>query len=269
MPVSVTPPGRALPSTGKSCKALGGCGSCPIVEEMRPKGDGPAPRTIGHALRPRSGRARRFMKLMAIGFPKSGTTSLTKALNASGVPCAHWRTHAGKFVGVQIYAAVYHGLEPFALLEGHEAVTQADVCLPSKRLNLWPNLDFSVLSAIRRAHPSCLLLLNYRRPEAIADSIARWDDLQGRIAISQIPGLPRGLGRKREHLITWIENHFDACRRFFAHDEHFLEIDIESPDAPERLAKALGIEIVGWGDHKARTLEDELAELDPSEVGLY
>ena len=52
-------------------------------------------------------------------------------------------------------------------------------------------------------------------------------------------------------------------RRFFADDEHFLELDIESAEAPARLSTALGIEIVGWADHKAMTYEDELAELPP------
>ncbi|WP_197018369.1 sulfotransferase [Sphingomonas sp. URHD0057] len=203
------------------------------------------------------------MKLMVIGFPKSGTTSLTEALTASGFRPAHWRTHAGRFVGSLIYQAIYRGLEPFALLERYDAITQADVCLPSLQLNFWPNLDFAVLSAIRRAHPTCLLLLNYRRPEAIADGIMKWDDLQQRVAMSSIPGLPVGVGDKREELITWIENHFDACRRFFAGDEHFLELDIESAVAPARLSKALGMEIVGWADRKAVTYEDELAVLPP------
>ena len=208
------------------------------------------------------------MKLMAIGFPKSGTTSLTRALFKSGVTPVHWRTFKeGHFVGVQMYRALYSGKDPFALLPGVEAVTQADVCIPSLKLNLWPNLDFAMLSAIRRSHPTCLLLLNYRNPEAIADSIIKWEDLQQRLTVSDIPGLPRTIGRKRGELISWIENHFDACRRFFANDEHFVEIDIEGPDVAEQLGKALGIKIVGWANHKARTLDDELAQMGLTELG--
>ena len=199
------------------------------------------------------------MKLMVIGFPKSGTTSLTEALTASGLRTVHWRIPKKEFVGARIYEAIFRGLDPFALLQNYDAITQADVCLPAHKINFWPNLDFAVLSAIRRAHPSCLFLLNYRRPEAITDSISRWEDLQKRLTVSDIPGLPSGAGSKRTDLITWIENHFAACRRFFADDPHFLEIDIESPDAPNRLGEALGIEIVGWADYKAHTFEDEIA----------
>jgi len=190
------------------------------------------------------------MKLMAIGFPKSGTTSLTRALETSGLKAAHWQDDKYRFVGELIYHAVLNGLDPFAHLKGYDAVTQADVCLPAKQRNYWPNLDFAVLRAIRRAHPSCLFLLNYRRPEAIYESFMRWRGMQQRLERSDIPGLPINAGATRDHLIRWIENHFDACRTFFANDPHFLEIDIESPDVPSILGGALGIQIKGWGDHK-------------------
>jgi hypothetical protein len=190
------------------------------------------------------------MKLMVIGFPKSGTTSITEAMNASGLRAAHWQDDQSRYVGALIYDAVFKGLDPFAHLSGYEAVTQADVCLPAIGINYWPNLDFAILRAIRRAHPDCLFVLNYRRPEAICESIVNWPGMQKRFVVSNIPGLPRGIGGKREHLRTWIENHFDACRTYFANDERFIEIDIEREDAPERLGNALGLPVVGWGDHK-------------------
>lgn len=190
------------------------------------------------------------MKLMVIGFPKSGTTSITTALDASGVRSAHWLTDNKRFVGALIYKAVLNGQDPFAELGEYEAITQADACVPHLNVNVWPNLDFSILRAIRRAHPECLFVLNFRRPEAICTSIEKWPYMQKRFEISDIPGLPRGIGGKREHLMVWIENHFDACRTYFARDERFLEIDIEKPDAPDLLGNALGITISDWGDIK-------------------
>lgn len=191
-----------------------------------------------------------MMKLMVIGFPKSGTTSITAALELAGVRCAHWRYDANNFVGELIYRSLLAGDDPFASLGEFEAITQADACVPALNVNVWPNLDFSALIAIRRAHPTCHFLLNYRRPEAICESIEKWPNLQSRLTASNIPGLPRGFGGERGHLRTWIENHFDACRTFFAKDEHFSEIDIESPDAPERLGSAIGVPITRWANVK-------------------
>jgi hypothetical protein len=190
------------------------------------------------------------MKLMVIGFPKSGTTTITRALEASGLKAAHWLDQSGRHVGALIYDALHNGLDPFANLSGYDAVTQADVCLPDYNINYWPNLDFSVLRAIRRAHPRCLFVLNYRRPEAIADSIARWPGLQRRLKSAEIPGLPRGYGGQSSHLIIWIQNHFDACRSFFGEDDAFIQVDIERPEAPELLGRKLGVQITGWGDFK-------------------
>ena len=187
------------------------------------------------------------MKLMVIGFPKSGTTTLTTVLEANGIRAAHWQDEDGRFIGALIYSAVYSGRDPFAFLEGFDAVTQADVCLPRRKINFWPNLDFAILRAIRRAHPECLFVLNYRDPEAIVDSIEKWVGMKERFAPAEIPGLPRGIGMERQHLTTWITNHFDACRAYFANDPYFLEIDISSDDAPQRLGDALGMTLTGWG----------------------
>ncbi len=190
------------------------------------------------------------MKLMVIGFPKSGTTSITAALEASGFRPVHWTDDKNRHVGALIYHATLHGLDPFAHLAGYDAVTQADACLPAKGVNYWPNLDFAILRAIRRSHPSCLFVLNYRRPEAICDSIMKWSHLHKRLIAADIPGLPPGAGTKREHLMAWIENHLDACRTFFANDDRFIEIDIESADAPDRLGRALGVRLNGWANYK-------------------
>ena len=51
------------------------------------------------------------MKLMAIGFPKSGTTSLTRALETSGLKAAHWQDDKFRFVGQLIYHAVLNELD--------------------------------------------------------------------------------------------------------------------------------------------------------------
>jgi len=186
------------------------------------------------------------MKAFVVGFPKSGTTSIDKALAASGLRSAHWKTTKG-YVGQIIYRNLFAGIDPLAGLENFAAITQADVCLPKEKLNFWPNLDFAVLRQIRRYHPECVFILNYREPRLTADSIRRWGDLRQRIKQSDIPGLPAGYGGNDEQLIAWIENHFAAVRHFFKDDPKFLELDIAAPDAPYKLGDALGVELKWWG----------------------
>jgi hypothetical protein len=202
------------------------------------------------------------MKLMLIGFPKSGTTTITRALETSGLKVAHWVDDGRRFIGGLIYDGLFRARDPFAHLKDYDAITQADVCLPAQGINWWPNLDFAMLRAIRREHPTCLLVLNYRKPEAVCDSIIQWNDLQKRVEMAEIPGLPAGRGGKRGELITWIENHFDACRNYFSGDDRFLEIDIESAAAPILLSEALNMTITHWGDFKPEGPSVEGSQLE-------
>lgn len=185
------------------------------------------------------------MKAFLVGFPKSGTSTIQRAFMESGIQSIHWQCELG-YVGEIIYENHYFGQDPLASLKGIDAITQADVCLPAIGKNYWPNLDFGVLAAIRRHHPDCLFILNWRDPAATVSSISRWGDMQARFTASDIPGLPRGYGNKAEHLITWIESHYEATRVFFK-DSNFLELDITARNAPARLSAAMGIEISWWG----------------------
>ena len=198
------------------------------------------------------------MKVFVVGFPKSGTTTLTAALESSGMKAAHWADADGKFIGETIYENVLGGRDPFEGLRDYDAITQADVCIPAQRINFWPNLDFAVLAKIREAHPDCLFLLNTRNPAKICSSIDRWPSLRDRIVRASIPGLPARMGITDGQIIAWIENHFAACRRFFGADDNFLELDIEDEAAPDKLGKALGITIGEWGiiEPNAPTPED-------------
>lgn len=209
------------------------------------------------------------MKLFVVGFPKSGTTTLTAALEASGLKAAHWGDSQGRFIGQTIYRNVLAGRDPLASLEEYDAITQADVCIPAQRLNYWPNLDFSILGKIRESHPECLFLLNTRDPAKVCASIDRWPSLRQRIVRASIPGLPARMGAKDEEIVRWIENHYAACRRFFGSDPQFLELAIEDEAAPKILGKALGISITDWGiiEPHAPTPEDVAVMLRP-ERGL-
>jgi len=196
----------------------------------------------------------RGVRLFLIGFPKSGTSTIHAALERSGYRSGHWRCTRG-FVGQIIYENHLSGRDPLHSLETFDAITQADVCLPLIGVNYWPNLDFNILGSILRRYPDCLFVLNWRDPALTASSIARWGDLQQRLTISDIPGLPRGFGADVSHLVRWIEGHRQAARVFFK-GANFLELDIAAPDAADRLGSALGTPLVWWGRANENPAED-------------
>jgi hypothetical protein len=186
------------------------------------------------------------MRAVAIGFPKSGTSTLYEALLKAGLRAAHW-THHGQPIGKLVYDGWFEDGDPFARVQDLDAIAQMDFCQPAKKLNYWPNLDLALLAAIRDRHPDCVLILNTRPAEGIASSIERWGDVQDRITREYIPGLPAGRGATRAELVRWIEAHFAAARRMFRDDPAFVELDITAPDAAEKLGRALGIPITWWG----------------------
>ncbi|RLL72999.1 sulfotransferase [Paenirhodobacter hankyongi] len=190
--------------------------------------------------------ARRLPKLLVVGFPKSGTSTIQRALEESGLVSAHWMWR-NRPVGRLIYDGWFSRGDPLALLEGVDAVTQMDFCMPAQGVNLWPNLDIALLLTIRRLHPDCRFILNYRPPQATESSFGRWNTLVERITESDIPGLPRGRGGRPGEVTRWIGAHLDAMRQVFAGDPNFLELDITAPDAAERLGAFLGHEIRWWG----------------------
>lgn len=186
------------------------------------------------------------MRVFVVGLPKTGTTTLTEALKRSGYAPAHWRVPEGH-VGAVVDANLRAGRPVFAGLEAYDAITQADVCLPAKGLNVWPNLDVAVLDRIRAEHPGCVFVLNTRAPEKTIRSIRRWGTLHRRLIRAAVPGLPAGRGRTDEELRAWIEAHYAAMRARYGGRPGFVEFDIEDPAAPETLGAALGTPIRWWG----------------------
>lgn len=193
------------------------------------------------------------MKAFVIGFPKSGTTTLDRAFEKAGLRTLHWRL-GDEFLGKIIYQSHCAGRDPLERFVGYDCITQADVCINrsfSNRwmasLNYWPNLDFAVLAAIRRHHPDCWMILNYRDPAKIQASLSKWFGFQNRIAAVDVPGLPKGYGYQDDEIINWINAQYEACRQHYGDDPRFFEYDIEDPAAPELIAAKTGIALPWWG----------------------
>lgn len=194
------------------------------------------------------------MKLFNLGLPKSGTTTMHKALEESGIKSAHWKfrkqTADGRpgtmgFVGRRMYADYLDGKDPLSSLQHYDAITQADVVKPP--FSLWPQTDIALLKAVRARHPDCLFVLLTRDPKKIVSSMSRWKNMQGRLHALGAPGLPPDAAASMERLEQWVVDHFANMRAVFGDDPRFLEFDISDEDAADRLSAALDIEIKWWG----------------------
>ncbi len=195
------------------------------------------------------------LRVINLGLPKSGTTTLGVALSKAGLKVADWRFRKGQttdrrllfaFVGQKLYEGYFQHGDPLHLMDEFDALTE--ISIAARGLSLWPQTDWGLLDAIRRHHPGTKFLLSYREPDALADSMIRWSNLgTRRLPKQSVPGLPAGFGTSRQELIRWIEGHHGFCRRVFPDPGEFLEYDITDPEAPRKIGAFLGVDLPWWG----------------------
>ncbi len=201
------------------------------------------------------------LKVINLGLPKSGTTTLGEALKQAGLNVADWRIRKGQskddrikraFVGRLMYIAYFKTGDPLSMMEEFDGFTEIDVV--REGLNLWPQMDWGLLAAIRAHHPGAKFILTHRDPVKLSDSMGRWSNLGSRrLPQNAIPGLPEGFGKSDAERIRWIEGHFAFCRRVFDGSDDFLEYDIEDPDAQTKVSDFLGLDLPWWGKANENT----------------
>ncbi len=185
-------------------------------------------------------------KVLNLGLPKSGTTTLGEALKRAGYRVADWKVRRKKSVGGLIYASYFQGKDPLSRLRKFDAISQMDIVRDGS--NMWPQTDYGLLMKIRAYHPTAKFLLSYRDPAALSDSMMRWSNLgRKRLKIHAIPGLPLGYGDKGHQREKWINGHYMFLRKVFGDDPNFLEYDIADPKAPEKISDFLGYDLPWWG----------------------
>lgn len=211
------------------------------------------------------------LRVINLGLPKSGTTTLAKALRMSGLKVADWKVRkfqsrradvARHFLGDLIYRGYFEHDDPLHFLEEFDALTEINVV--GGELNRWPQSDWGVLSAIIDKHPGTKFILSHRDAGAQADSMMRWTNLgKKRLPMFDVPGLPGRYGNDTAHLARWIDGHTKFCRKIFEGSPNFLEYDILDPDAPRKIEAFLGIPIRWWGtanENPAETNEGNAEE---------
>ena len=195
------------------------------------------------------------VKLVNLGLPKSGTTTLAKALRMAGLRVADHRMRGrntedpslkGAYVAELLYRGYFETGDPAALMPGVTAISEMSMLQGDK--SLWPQTDFALIRAVRSHHPGVKFLASYRDPFAMSQSMLAWSNLgTRRLPDSAVPGLPAGYGvtsKEREH---WIAGHYANLDAFFGTGSDFLAYDIADPEAPARIGAFLGRELPWWG----------------------
>ena len=196
------------------------------------------------------------LRVVNLGLPKSGTTTLARALECAGLRVADHKIRrgaecpapeiAGSYVARQLYDGYFGSGDPLERLTGFDALSEISVL--NATLCLWPQTDFGLIEAIRRQHPEVRFVASWREPGALAHSMLRWSDLgSARLPQGGVPGLPAGYGETRLERARWIAGHYDFLDTIFAGDARFLRYDTAAPEAPRQIAAHLELTLPWWG----------------------
>lgn len=200
------------------------------------------------------------LRVINLGLPKTGTTTLSRALKTAGLKTADHRIRRrqtdneeiwGAYVGALIYRGYFETGNPTTYLAEFDAVSEMS-CLRAG-LSLWPQMDPGVIDALRTHCPGVKFVATWRPVWDVSQSMLGWADLGAeRLPKGDIPGLPKGYGETSKERERWIAAHYAHLDRLFAGDDAFLRLDIAAADAKDRLASHTGLDITWWGRANAR-----------------
>ena len=200
-------------------------------------------------------------QIVNLGLPKTGTTSLGRALKIAGYRVADHRIRARQtatpalrdaFVADLLYQGYFGSGDPAEFFEDFTALTEVS-CL-RKGKSLWPQMDFALIDAVRRHHPQVRFLASRRDSWEVSRSMLAWSDLGvSRLPDAAIPGLPAGYGETTRERIQWIDGHYANLRRVFAGDPAYLEYNVGDADAQAAVSAHLGRPLPWWGQANANT----------------
>ena len=208
------------------------------------------------------------LRIVNLGLPKTGTTTLAHALRLTGLKVADYRIRRrqtkdtalhGSFLGQCLYDGYFNTGDPLHGLSDFDAFSEIN-CLREGQ-SLWPQMDWGLISAMRAHHPGLRFLASWRDPRALSDSMLRWSNLgTERLPGSDVPGLPRGFGATTAERVRWIEGHYAHLRVLFRDDPALLVYDVADPEAPARISAHIGRAVTWWGRANANADAGDDAE---------
>lgn len=194
------------------------------------------------------------LRVINLGLPKSGTTTLARALRRAGLSVADHRVQPNQtaredlhnvFVADLLYRGYFHANDPLAELDEFDGLSEISAL--RERNSVWPQTDFGMIEAIRQAHPGVRFVATRRDVRDLSESMLGWTNLVARLERAVVPGLPQGYGETSSERIQWISAHYAHVNRLFSGANDFLDLDVAAPDARDQLARFLGRDMPWWG----------------------
>ena len=195
------------------------------------------------------------LRIVNLGLPKTGTTTLARALKIAGFRVADHRIRPRQtdnadlhdaFVADLLYRGYFQTGDPGHGFDDFNALTEVS-CLRQGK-SLWPQMDFALIDALRKHHPQIRFVASRRDSWEVSQSMLAWSDLGvERLPASDIPGLPEGYGETSRERIQWIDGHYAHLEHLFAGDDIYLEYDINDPAAQNAVAAHIGSALPWWG----------------------
>lgn len=200
-------------------------------------------------------RARPILRVVNLGLPKTGTTTLARALKIAGFKVADHRVRSKQtdstelhnaFVADLLYRGYFETGDPGAYFAEFDALTELSLLRHGK--SLWPQMDFALIDAIRKHHPNVRFLASRRDSWDVSQSMLAWSDLgTDRLPASDIPGLPEGFGETSKERMQWIDGHYAHLSAIFDGDPAYLEFNVGDPEAQQSVADHIGVPLPWWG----------------------
>lgn len=204
------------------------------------------------------------LRVVNLGLPKTGTTTLARALRRAGCHVADHRIRAkqtknkalhGAFVADLLYRGYYETGDPAAFLTEFDAISEMSVLREGR--SIWPQMDYGLIMAIRAHHPGVKFLASNRDTFATSQSMLAWSDLgTARLPTAPVPGMPEGYGDITSERMQWIESHYAHLRAIFRDDDDFLEYDVADPAARDLIGGFLEIPVTWWGRTNVNKLNE-------------
>lgn len=195
------------------------------------------------------------LRVVNLGLPKTGTTTLARALRRAGLHVADHRIRPrqtenadlhGAYVADLLYRGFYETGDPGAYFSDFNAISEMSLLRDGR--SVWPQMDFALITALKQHHPGVKFLASSRDPFAVSQSMLAWSDLgTARLPSSNIPGLPESFGETSADRIRWIEGHYAHLRAIFKDDDDFLEYDVADPAVRDQISACIGIPVRWWG----------------------